>query len=64
MCSQVVEHTGGWAGWKSVILRLPTDGLGFAVLTNWDQGADITHTIKYKLVEKALNLKAVDWNSR
>lgn len=61
---QIIEHTGGWIGWKSVIARLPDDGVGIAVLTNWEQGSEVMETIKYQLLDKALKLKAVDWNSR
>lgn len=69
MCSvniygQIIEHTGGWRGWLSVISRAPQDGVGVAVLTNWDEGATVMELVKYHLYEKALGLPHVDWSQR
>ncbi|KAF8312197.1 beta-lactamase/transpeptidase-like protein [Clavulina sp. PMI_390] len=60
----IVQHTGGWRGWMSVISRAPQDGLGISVFTNWDEGAYVMDIIKYYLYEKALGLPHVDWSSR
>ncbi|KAF8312196.1 beta-lactamase/transpeptidase-like protein [Clavulina sp. PMI_390] len=60
----IVQHTGGWAGWVSVISRAPQDGVGVSVFTNWDNSEYVVEMIKYYLYEKALGLPHVDWNSR
>lgn len=61
---QIVEHNGGWRGWLSLISRAPQDGVGVAVLTNWDEGNTVMEIIKYRLYEQALGLPHVDWSSR
>ncbi|KIJ27804.1 hypothetical protein M422DRAFT_215671, partial [Sphaerobolus stellatus SS14] len=59
-----VEHTGGWTGWLSKIVRFPADGLGLAVFTNFDEGMYFMEIVAQHLTDKAFGLSAVDWNSR
>ncbi|KAF8316077.1 beta-lactamase/transpeptidase-like protein [Clavulina sp. PMI_390] len=62
--TNIVEHNGGWFGWLSLFSRAPREGLGIAVLTNWDEGAHVMEAIKYRLYERALGLNSVDWSAR
>lgn len=62
--SQAVEHDGSVTGFHSIVSRYPNEGLGVSILTNWDDGALILSQVLYKIVEKALNLTAVDWDTR
>lgn len=47
-----------------MISRAPQNGLGVAVLANWDEGGMIIDVIKFYLYEKVLGLPHVDWSSR
>lgn len=60
----MIEHNGGWSGWLSVITRAPQDGVGIAVMTNWDEGGTVMEIIKYYLYEQILGLPHVDWSTR
>ncbi|KAF8318973.1 hypothetical protein DL93DRAFT_2075226 [Clavulina sp. PMI_390] len=60
----IIEHNGGWRGWWSMISRAPDDGLGIAVLTNWDDGAFVSEIVKWHLYEKAWGIPHIDWSSR
>ncbi|KAF9463772.1 beta-lactamase/transpeptidase-like protein [Collybia nuda] len=62
---ELIEHGGDITGFHSQITRLPFDNLGVAVLTNDnDSGFLFMEIIKYYLIEVALGLEHVDWNSR
>jgi hypothetical protein len=61
---QLIEHGGAVPGHHSVLTRSPHDDVAVAVLTNWDYGGYFLHVVKFKLLEKALGLKEVDWNER
>lgn len=52
-------------GFNGAVIRLPSDNLGIAILTN-DNEYDtfIGQVIKYRLMNEALGLEKVDWNSR
>lgn len=61
---QIVEHIGGFNGWKSVISRSPNDGTGISVLTNFELGTWPMRIILYKLYDKLFTLEEIDWDSR
>lgn len=61
----IVEHTGGTVGHYTLISRAPYDGVGIVILTNTLlAGADLMGLVKWRLYEKVLNLKHVDWESK
>ncbi|KAG6826577.1 hypothetical protein H0H92_015277, partial [Tricholoma furcatifolium] len=61
----VVEHDGSVTGFTSLITRLPADNIGIAVLTNdQDYGSWWMRSIRYRLIDEALGLQYVDWDSR
>ncbi|KAF9463773.1 beta-lactamase/transpeptidase-like protein [Collybia nuda] len=62
---ELIEHGGDITGFHSQVTRLPMDNVGVAVLTNDDDtGSIFREIIKYYVIEVALGLKHVDWNSR
>jgi len=61
---ELIEHNGGTIGFYSTVTRSSHDGLGIAVLTNWDGGAYFMEVVKWRILEKALTLREVDWNER
>ncbi|KAF8514430.1 beta-lactamase/transpeptidase-like protein [Hysterangium stoloniferum] len=61
---ELIEHSGSTIGQHSILTRAPNQKIGIAVLTNWDDGAYFQEIVKFKLLEKALRLKSVDWNER
>ncbi|KIJ33417.1 hypothetical protein M422DRAFT_183343 [Sphaerobolus stellatus SS14] len=62
----IVEHNGGAVGHYTVISRAPFDGIGIAILTNAypPGGSPLMELVKWRLYEKALGLKHVDWDSK
>jgi hypothetical protein len=47
------------------VTRLPFDGIGIAVLTNdGNYGSYFGEAIKYRIIDAALGLDAVDWSAR
>ncbi|TFK70844.1 beta-lactamase/transpeptidase-like protein [Pluteus cervinus] len=62
---EMIEHGGRDIGYLSWILRIPSKGLGVAILMNDDLfGYYLMHTIGYYIVDKALGLEPIDWNGR
>ncbi|KAF9463777.1 beta-lactamase/transpeptidase-like protein [Collybia nuda] len=62
---ELIEHSGSVLGYNSAIARLPFDNVGVAVLTNdFTYGSYFAEIIKYGLLDQALGLELVDWNSR
>ncbi|KAG6819429.1 hypothetical protein H0H93_011956 [Arthromyces matolae] len=60
-----VEHDGGTTGFRSIVTRLPLDNIGVSVLSNDnDYGGLINLIVKYYLLDIALGLNPVDWNTR
>ncbi|KAF8641380.1 hypothetical protein AX16_010001 [Volvariella volvacea WC 439] len=60
-----IEHGGDVNGFHSQIARFPNDNLGVAVFTNDDvYGVLIMEAIKYILVDAALGLEPIDWDTR
>jgi hypothetical protein len=52
-------------GFNSIISRLPFDNLGVAILTNDGLfGGVIGDVIRFRLLDDALGLERVDWNTR
>ncbi|CAK5272059.1 unnamed protein product [Mycena citricolor] len=47
------------------VSRFPNEGLGIAVLTNDDVfGTYMKEVIKYRIIDEALGLESIDWNTR
>ncbi|KAJ7210967.1 beta-lactamase/transpeptidase-like protein [Mycena rebaudengoi] len=58
-------HGGDVLGFHSQVTRLPFDGIGIAVLTNdGNYGSYFGEAIKYRIIDAALGLDAVDWSAR
>ncbi|KAF5375386.1 hypothetical protein D9615_007946 [Tricholomella constricta] len=61
----IVEHGGFIRGFNTQISRLPNDNFGVSVLTNdHEYGKVIGEIIKNHIIDKALGLDPIDWNSR
>ncbi|KAF5380041.1 hypothetical protein D9615_006156 [Tricholomella constricta] len=61
----IIEHGGFIRGFNTQISRLPYDNFGVSVLTNDNEyGKVIGEIIKNHIIDKALGLEPIDWNSR
>ncbi|KAG5633804.1 hypothetical protein H0H81_005188, partial [Sphagnurus paluster] len=61
----IIEHGGYIRGFNTQISRLPNDNFGVSVLTNdHEYGKVIGEIIKAHIIDKALKLQPIDWNSR
>ncbi|KAF8585051.1 beta-lactamase/transpeptidase-like protein [Ramaria rubella] len=61
---ELIEHDGGTIGHFSFVIRAPHDNVGIAVLTNAQTSGPFLQMTKFKLLEKSLGLKTVDWEGR
>ncbi|KAJ7766340.1 beta-lactamase/transpeptidase-like protein [Mycena maculata] len=69
---EYIEHGGSTPvmhdpcrGFKSQIIRIPTQDLGVAVLSNDESfGTQIMEAIKFRILDEALKLQVVDWSGR
>ncbi|KAK1232776.1 hypothetical protein PQX77_004101 [Marasmius sp. AFHP31] len=60
-----IEHGGGVPGFMTQMTRLPDSKLGVAVFTNDDDhGTSFKEVVKYRILDAALGLPAIDWNNR
>ncbi|KAJ8082741.1 hypothetical protein PM082_008597 [Marasmius tenuissimus] len=60
-----IEHGGSVPGFKTQMIRLPDSKLGVAVFTNDDNyGYSFKEVIKYRIIDAALGLPAIDWDTR
>ncbi|KAJ6569266.1 beta-lactamase/transpeptidase-like protein [Mycena capillaripes] len=54
-----------FVGFRSQVTRIPAHNFGVAVLSNDDAfGTEIAEAIKYRIMDEALKLQALDWSSR
>ncbi|KAG5642300.1 hypothetical protein DXG03_003044 [Asterophora parasitica] len=61
----IIEHGGFIRGFNTQISRLPNENIGVSVLTNdHEYGKVIGEIIKNHIIDKALGLTPIDWNSR
>ncbi|KAG5643183.1 hypothetical protein DXG03_001387 [Asterophora parasitica] len=61
----IIEHGGFIRGFNTQISRLPNENIGVSVLTNdHEYGKVIGEIIKNHIIDKALGLDPIDWNSR
>ncbi|KAH8826433.1 beta-lactamase/transpeptidase-like protein [Flagelloscypha sp. PMI_526] len=61
----IVEHDGQVIGFNSVVSRLPNKKFGVAVLSNsHEYGAFLVQIIKWRLIDAALGMDPIDWESR
>jgi CubicO group peptidase (beta-lactamase class C family) len=56
----LVGHTGGVAGFVSLVRLLPEENLGIAVLTNAEEGGAFS-AIGYHIIDHYLKLPVADW---
>ncbi|KAL0579080.1 hypothetical protein V5O48_002922 [Marasmius crinis-equi] len=60
-----IEHGGATTGYRTQMTRLPDSKLGVAVFSNDDDhGSFFIEVIKYRIIDTALGLSAIDWDSR
>ncbi|KAJ9118537.1 hypothetical protein QFC22_003756 [Naganishia vaughanmartiniae] len=61
----VIDHGGADPGMMSQVMRMPTEGLGVAVMVNDDAfGTMFTDAVRWRIVDHLLGLKPVDWRTR
>ncbi|KIJ31706.1 hypothetical protein M422DRAFT_36144, partial [Sphaerobolus stellatus SS14] len=62
----IVEHDGATVGHYTTISRAHFDGVGIAILTNAlpPGGSPLQELVKWRIYEKALGLKHIDWESK
>ncbi|EIW73114.1 hypothetical protein TREMEDRAFT_59275 [Tremella mesenterica DSM 1558] len=60
---QVYGHTGGLAGGKSLIIRLPPN-LGISILINDDIGVGPMWVILFSILDDLLDLPTINWEER
>ncbi|GLB41349.1 putative beta-lactamase [Lyophyllum shimeji] len=61
----LIEHGGDVPGYHSQVTRLTNDGLGVMVFSNDNPlGALTMEIVKYRLIDEALGLEPIDWNTR
>ncbi|RXK37347.1 hypothetical protein M231_05334 [Tremella mesenterica] len=60
---QVCGHTGGLAGGKSLIIRLPPN-LGISILINDDIGVGPMWVILFSILDDLLDLRRINWEER
>lgn len=58
-----VFHGGGGPGFSALVLFLPSDSIGVAILAN-TRASDVTMTIANSLCDRLLNLPYTDWSTR
>ncbi|KAF5365311.1 hypothetical protein D9758_005454 [Tetrapyrgos nigripes] len=62
---EYIEHGGSTTGYRTQITRFPWAKLGVAVFSNDDTYGSVFHEIiKWRLVDEALELEPIDWDSR
>ncbi|KAJ7144406.1 beta-lactamase/transpeptidase-like protein [Mycena epipterygia] len=62
---EFIEHGGDVPGFHSQVTRIPTENFGVAVLCNDDSfGVEIVAAIRWRIMDEALKLKAIDWSGR
>ena len=59
---KVVGHTGGVAGFVSLVRLVPEENLGIVVLTNAEEGGAFS-ALGYHIIDHYLKLPATDWIS-
>ncbi|KAF8513980.1 beta-lactamase/transpeptidase-like protein [Gautieria morchelliformis] len=61
---EFIEHNGETIGHYSIVTRSAHDGLGVAILVNAMSDPALLQLIKWRLLEKSLALKQIDWDKR
>ncbi|KAJ7450791.1 beta-lactamase/transpeptidase-like protein [Mycena latifolia] len=62
---EFIEHGGSTQGFKSQITRIPDRGFGVAILSNDESfGTQIVESIKFRVIDEALELEPIDWTAR
>jgi CubicO group peptidase (beta-lactamase class C family) len=59
---KIVGHTGGVAGFVSLVRLVPEENLGVVVLTNAEEGGAFS-AVGYHIIDHYLNLRETDWIS-
>ncbi|KAF9524480.1 beta-lactamase/transpeptidase-like protein [Crepidotus variabilis] len=61
---EIVEHGGHNPGYRTQVARLPEDNLGVISMSNDDVGGPLMESVKWRIIDDALGLQKIDWNSR
>lgn len=62
---QVAFHSGRMSGHRSIVLRLPDQDIGVAVMTNGGFCSyEVAQTIARRVMDERLGLEAIDWEGR
>ncbi|KAJ7144405.1 beta-lactamase/transpeptidase-like protein [Mycena epipterygia] len=62
---EFIEYGGDVAGFHSQVTRIPTENFRVAVLCNNDSfGLEIVAATRWRIMDEALKLKAIDWSDR
>ncbi|KAJ7141548.1 beta-lactamase/transpeptidase-like protein [Mycena filopes] len=61
---EIVEHGGSNPGFKSIVSRLPNDGIAVVVLTNDDNGVRVMEPVKFQIIDALLGLEPINWSQR
>ncbi|PBK88353.1 beta-lactamase/transpeptidase-like protein [Armillaria gallica] len=62
---EIIEHGGSTTGFMTQISRFPSNDLGIAVFSNDNEYGGMLHEIiKWYLVDTALGLPPIDWNTK
>ncbi|KAJ7118438.1 beta-lactamase/transpeptidase-like protein [Mycena crocata] len=62
---EFIEHGGSTPGFNSQLTRIPDRNFGVAVMSNDASfGTQIVETIKFRIIDEALKVKAIGWTAR
>ncbi|KAJ7463154.1 beta-lactamase/transpeptidase-like protein [Mycena latifolia] len=61
---EIIEHGGSNPGFKTIVSRLPHEGLGLVVLSNDDNGVRVMEPVKFRILDALLGLEPIDWAQR
>jgi hypothetical protein len=62
---QLLRHFGSVPGQQSLILRMPTEGLGISIMVNDHQrGETYAEAVGYMIIDHLLGLQPTDWYTK
>ena len=60
---RLVQHSGGWTGWGTLMTLVPDFGIGVAVLTNRSP-SEVPPTLTWHIIDRLRGRDPVDWRER
>ena len=60
---RLVQHSGGWTGWGTLMTLVPDFGIGVAVLTNRSP-SEVPPTLTWHIIDRLRGREPVDWRER